>query len=144
MITFTPFRAGHLRYLTPQEAQRHEHAVLLGSGAADLLESAVALTAWDDYRCVGMAGLIPVHPHRALAWMLLSEGAAAHMLPIVRKIKRVVANAPWRRVELTVNANFEDGQRFARLLGAVLETPEPMRAYGPDGDDQFMYALVRD
>jgi len=143
-VTFTPFRAGHLGYLVPQAGQRRDHAVLLGSGAAELLESPLALTAWHRSACLGMAGLLPVHPHRAVAWMLLSELAGPHMLTISRKVKRVAALSPWRRIEVTVDATFVEGQRFARLLGAKLETPEPMRAYGTDGEDQYMYALVRD
>jgi alkyl sulfatase BDS1-like metallo-beta-lactamase superfamily hydrolase len=91
-----------------------------------------------------MAGLIPVHTHRALAWMLLSGQAGEHMLTIGRKVKRVLAVAPYRRVEITVAADFIDGQRFALLVGATLETPKPMRAYGPDGNDEYMYAIVRE
>lgn len=143
-VEFTPFRAGHLEYLVPQPAQRREHAALLASGAADLLESYVALTAWHQSRCLGMAGCLPVHRYRAVVWMLLSEDAGPHILTISRKIKRVLAQAPWKRIEITVTATFENGQRFARLIGGKLETPEPMKLYGPDGDDQYMYAIVKD
>lgn len=143
-VEFTPFRATHLQYLVPQAAQKHDHGALLASGAAELMEGPVALTAWRRNVCLGMAGLIPVHRHRALAWALLSEDAGAHMLTISRKVKRVLAVAPYRRVEITVNADFIDGQRFALLIGGALETPRPMRAYGPDGDDQYMYAVVRE
>jgi hypothetical protein len=142
-LEFTPFRAAHLTYLVPQEAQRRDHAALLGSGAAELMESPMALTAWHKSRCLGMAGLLQVHPHRALAWALLSDAAAPHMLAITRKVKRVVALSPWRRVEITVAADFIDGQRFARALGATLETPEPLKAYGVYGNDEYMYSIVR-
>lgn len=143
-VEYTPFHAAHLEYLVVQPAQRADHAALVGSGAAHLLEGPHALTAWHRSRCLGMAGLIPVHPHRALAWMLLSEAAAPHMLTIGRKVKRMLALSPYRRVEITVAADFIDGQRFALLVGAQLETPRPMRAYGTDGGDEYMYAVVRD
>lgn len=144
MIEFTPFRAGHLEYLKPQSAQRNEHAYLVSSGGASLLEHPMALTAWHRSVCIGVAGCIPVRPHRAVAWAILSDDAGPYMLTIARKIRRVVAVGPYRRVEMTVAGEHEAGHRFARLLGAKRETPEPMRFYGADGGDEVMYALIRE
>lgn len=143
MIEFTPFKAGHLRFLKPQPAQRSEHTAILQSGEAAALEGPMSLSGWADSRCVGAAGLIHVRPHRAVAWMILSADASEYMLPIVKKIRRVARAVPYKRIELTVADGFSEGERFARLLGAVCETPEPMRYFGANERHERMYALIK-
>lgn len=144
MITFTPFRAGHLETMRPQSAQAHEHAALVMSGGASLLEDFIALSAWDGVTCIGCAGCIPIRPHRAVGWILLSDRAAPHMLAIARKVRRVFAASQYKRIEITVAASFDQGHRFARLVGARRETLEPMRFYGADGGDEVMYAMIKE
>lgn len=143
MIEFQPFRAGHLRYLKPQEAQRQEHALLVRSGEASALETGIALSGWADHRCIGAAGLIHVRSQRAIAWMILSDGTGKYMVPLAKKVRRVLKAVPYLRVEFTVAEGFEDGDRFARLIGAVCETPEPMRFFGAEGRSERMYAVLK-
>lgn len=143
-VRFTPFRAAHLDLMTPQAAQKDEYGVLVLSGQAVQLEGPEALSAWVEGRCIGAAGLIALRPHRALAWMLLSAEARSHMLPVVRKVRRVVRLSRFKRVEITVKADFTDGDRFARLIGAKCETPEPMRFFGADEGDERMFAWIRE
>lgn len=145
MITYTPFRAAHLQYLLPQPMQARDYSSLLAAGGAEVLENYVALTAWNAKgHCLGMAGCIPIRPHRAVGWMLLSRDAGPAMLSIARKVRRVFQTTPFKRIEISVSAKFPDGQRFARLIGAVIETPEPMRYYGAYEDDEYMYAMIKD
>ena len=144
MIEFRPFRAGHLDYLTPQASQVRDHGEIVASGQAVLLEPYTALSAWRGLVCIGCAGLITIRPHRAMAWALLGEGAGRDMLCIARKVKRVIAAAPYKRVEFTVAEGFENGHRFARALGAIQETPNAMRGFGPYGNAEFMYSIVRE
>lgn len=144
MITFEPFKAGHLVHFVPQPAQAREHAAMIASGELRGLETGIALSAWVGARCVGAAGLVAVRPHRAVAWAVLSQGAAAYMLPIARKVRRVILASQFRRVEFTVAAGFREGQKFAALIGATRETPEPMRFFGADGGDEIMYAVIKE
>lgn len=144
MIEFVPFRAAHLQYLTPQAAQRADHEAALQSNEGHLLEGHTSLTAWAGSTCLGMAGLIPVYSQRAAAWLLLSDSAARYMLPITRKVRRVIALSPYRRVELSVREGFTAGHQFARLIGAKCETPEPMRQFGPRGESEMLYAIVKE
>ena len=65
------------------------------------------------------------------------------MLPLARKVRRVFALAPYRRIEFTVAAEFEAGHRFADLIGAKCETPDGMEAFGPTGGAEMMYSVVR-
>lgn len=144
MIEYRPFKVGHLAYITPQPLQRREHAMLVQSGAAGALEGTLALSAWRGVTCLGAAGLIHITPYRAMAWAILSDRAGSDMLGITRKVRRVLSAAPYRRVELTVVDGFAEGHRFAKLLGAKRETPEPMRFFGADGEDEVMYAIIRE
>lgn len=144
MMEFQPFKAGHLDYLSPQHQQRPEHAALVRSGEAHALEGGVSLSGWANSRCLGAAGLIHVRPHRAVAWMLLSEDVGPYMLAVAKKVRRVVQASPYLRIELTVADGFDAGQRFARLIGAVCETPEPMRFFGAEGRDERMYAILKE
>lgn len=143
MVEFTPFRAGHLQTLLVQPAQKLEYRSLVASGEAQALEAFTSLTAWHQSRCLGCAGLIPIRPHRAVAWALLSGAAQPFMLPIVRKIKRVIAVTDYKRVELTVVEGHTEGVRFAKLIGAVQETPKPMRFYGSTGASEYMFAVLK-
>lgn len=143
MLEYRPFKSGHLKYLAPQVEQRHEHAVLLNSEYADIVDNNFGLSAWVGDKCVGASGVVPMFSHRAVAWAILSKDAAPYMVPIVRKVRRTLATLPYRRIEMTVNAEFENGRRFAELIGMTLETPEPLRAYGATGSDEYMYARVK-
>lgn len=143
-MEFRPFRAGHLEFFTPQPAQRGEYNALLRSGEVHALEGPMSLSGWVEHRCVGAAGLIHVRPHRAAAWMILSQSASRYMLPIVKKIKRVAEASPYKRIELTVAEGFEEGERFAALLGAVCETPDPMRYFGVGERHERMFALIKE
>lgn len=143
-MEFRPFKAGHLAFIAPQPEQRAEHAALLGSRAVAELERGISLSGWVGCKCVGAAGLIHVTEYRAVAWAILSSDIGTGMLPVVRKVRRVISSAPYRRVEMTVASGFEDGMRFAKMIGARLETPEPMQFYGAGGRDEYMYAVIRE
>lgn len=143
MIEFAPFKAEHLRYLTPQTTQRQTHAVLISSDYAAEMEAHFALSAWDGNKCVAAAGCVPIFGHRAVAWALLSNDASSHMLAITRKVRAAIAMLPYRRIEIAVDVAFEPGHRFAKLIGMKLETPVPLKAHGALGNDEMLYAVVK-
>lgn len=142
-VTFEPFKIEHLRFLSPQASQRLDHAALMEPAYRDALTSGMALSAWRGSVCVAAAGCVPVTSKRAIAWALLSGDAGSCMLSIVRKSRSAIDLLPYQRIELTVRDGFEQGHSFARLLGMGLETPKPLRAYGPRGEDEYMYAKVK-
>lgn len=143
-LEFRPFKVGHLRYFSPQEAQRSDHAVvMMDAEYGSIMESNFAVSAWHNMECLGAAGVVPVHAFRAVAWLLLSEKAGAFMVPIARRVRAGFDLLPYRRIETTVAADFEAGQRFATLIGMKCETLEPMKAYGVQGGDEYMYATVK-
>lgn len=143
MLEFRPFTSGHLRYLAPQPLQRYDHAILLNTEYAGIVDRNFGLSAWAGSVCVGAAGVVEIFAHRAVGWAILSNDAAPYMLPITRKCRQVIKGLQYRRIEIAVRADFQDGQKFAQLLGMTLETPEPMRGHGATGEDEYMYAVTK-
>lgn len=142
-VTFRKCSPDHIAYIQVQDAQRAEQAVMVNSDYAEIATSHIAFSAWADNRCLGAAGIVPMFPHRAVAWALISRNVGLYMLPITRKARRVIELDPTPRIEMTVDVSFRAGHKWAELVGMKLETPEPLRKFGATGADEMMYARVR-
>lgn len=143
MIEFRPFQIEHLMFITPQEEQKNLRSAMLSNAYAEMLETGRSLSAWDGVTCIAAAGCIPIFSHRGVAWALFSKDAGPHMLTITRKVRRVMDLMDYTRIEIAVHSTFEAGNRFARLIGMKLETPEPLKAHGAFGEDEYLYAKVK-
>lgn len=97
-------------------------------------------TALDGDEPICCAGVVEVWEGRAYAWALLSEYAGPHLLTLTRVIRSRLASLRYRRVEMAVDAGFDAGCRWAKMLGFRLETPAPMRGYLPNGRSAWLYA----
>lgn len=140
----TAFRAEHLQRLTLQPAQVHLSAELLKPGyAAMLTAGGPCFTAEHDGRVIACAGVVEVWPGRGMAWALVGEGAGRAMLAIHRAVSGFLIQAPYRRIEATVDAGFDAAQRWIEMLGFTCETPNGMRGFNPDGSDSFLYSRVK-
>jgi hypothetical protein len=143
MIVVEPFRPDHLARMTLQPAQEYLRAY------AQDAEKAIAETAkhpaytgllGDDV--IVCAGIVPIWDGRAAGWAWLSASARRHMVAITRGFLRFLDVQPYRRVEISVDREFAEAHRWARMLGFKLEAGR-MRAYRPDGGDCSLYARVR-
>jgi len=134
-VILVPFDPAHVGQMRVQRMQAHE---LDAQSLADPYGR--AWTAMADGAPVACGGLVEVWTGRAYAWALLSESAGPHMLALTRAIRSGLAQSPFRRVEMAVDAGFDAGRRWAELLGFRLETPEPMRAFLPNGRDAYLFA----
>lgn len=101
-----------------------------------------AFTGLIDDRVIFCAGVSEYWPGRGEGWALLTEESRHHMLVITRMIKRFLEICPTRRIEASVEVNFKEGHRWAKMLGFELEASR-LRAYLPDGQDCSLYARVR-
>lgn len=142
MLEFRPCHGEHIKYLDVQSVQRKGYQMSLREDELEALTSGVSLSAWHNSRCVGAAGFVHFYRHRAVAWMLLSKDAAPHMLAIARKIRRVLDLDPTPRIEMTVDVEFKEGQRFAELIGMTRESGI-LRKHGMLGEDEIMYARIK-
>ncbi len=134
IVAFDP---AHIDMLDVQDAQRidAERRAVLSS------DYGRAWTAEVDGEPIACAGLIEVWEGRAYAWALIGRNAGPWMAAITRAVRRALDVAPFRRVEMAVDATFEAGNRWALLLGFTRETDKPLRCYLPSGD-AYLYARV--
>lgn len=141
MIRIAPFRLEHWHRIQLQPEQ--EDAVhFLSDHEIVQLETTDAFTAFVGDEVVAIAGVVPLSPGRGHAWALLSNGARRHMLPITRAINRFLRiSGDFTRVEMAVKCSFEEGHRWARLLGFEMEAPV-MKRYDPSGEDYSLYARI--
>lgn len=136
-----PFQPEHLSQLMLQPSQVYMQPML-----ANTLYGKYLFDAGPAYSCViddmvlACAGLIPQWENRTMAWALIASEAGKHFVSIHRAVKRTFAMHPYRRIETTVNVGFEEGYRWANLLG--FEREGLMRKYLPDGGDCYLYARV--
>jgi hypothetical protein len=131
----------HLNQLCMQPAQELFKAIAAQPGYAErLIESGYAYSLVDDDAVFACAGIIPQWANRAIAWALVGQSAGRRMVELHRAVKHSFEIHPFRRIETAVAAEFDEGHRWARLLGFHREGL--MRAYTPEGDDCYLYARV--
>jgi hypothetical protein len=115
----------------------------MSSDMATVFNDNFCMSAWRDNRCIGAAGLVQLHPHYAMAWALLSARVGHRdLIAIVRKIRYVLDTTSYRRVEMRVRYDYEQGHQFARLLGFKVEA-DKLKFAGYDGGDETLYARIK-
>lgn len=142
MILFRRCRIEHIRLIRPQKDQEGEARYNVPL-ITDMVDDSVAMSCWENERCIAAAGVYPVWPGRAVAWALLSDDARAHMRAIVRHMVLVLHSFPAARIEMTVAAGFMQSHKLAQLMGFTCETPNGMTYFFPDGKAGYLYALVK-
>lgn len=134
-LRLVPFEARHLSLLRVQDNQRLEFdATALSAVPGDRWTAVV------DGLPICCGGLVPIWPGRAYAWSVLDREAGPHMRRLTTAIRSLLDGTPWRRIEMAVDAEFEAGLRWARLLGFV---PECLaRSYLPTGRDAWVFVRL--
>lgn len=142
-MNVVPFKAHHLKSLSLQEQQQY-----LAQYMTDEQMVAIENGGWGwsgvypDGFVVGCAGVIPLWQGRGMAWAYLSEAACKmEFLKVHRAVMNFLDSCYLHRIEMTVDCDFEQGHRWARMLGFEMEA-ERMKGYRPDGGDCALYARV--
>lgn len=136
MIDIMPFRFEHVDLIKGQPDQ-----IFMRPSDLVHLEGNNAFSGFVEGECIGCMGVVKIWPKRYHAWAYLSSSTGPYMLEIMRRTRGFLHSLGDCRVEASVLADFEKGQRFARMVGLTLETPEPMRKY-LNGKDAYLYAWV--
>lgn len=142
-IEFRKCYPEHVLLVQPQMSQQEHFALGATIGIERIATQGPSFSGWVDHRCVGCAGLVPIFGHSARAWAILSENCGSHMLAITRFVRKVLARAPYTRIEADVHCDFEAGHRLAKALGFVVEAPR-RRKYDAFGRDMALYAFLKD
>lgn len=136
-----PFIDAHLEGFELQDVQAWLHQLLQSEDYRRALTLyGPAFTGIVDGEVVACAGLSHFTPGRAQGWALFGKKAAPHFLAITREVKRFFDGQNVRRVETPVRTDFEQGHRWARMIGFTREGT--MRKFGEDGHDYDLYARV--
>lgn len=102
-----------------------------------LLEQQNSWTAVVDGSPVACGGTMEQWHGRHQAWMYLNVKSGKHMVlvtkAVLKNLKKITG-----RVEFTVRSDFEQGHRWAKVLGFSVETPR-LQAFGPAGEDHVGY-----
>ena len=144
-MEFLPFKPYHLDAVRLQPGQQHLMATLRDPDyAACLAIPGFAYTGMIDDKIVGCAGVLPLSPHRAMGWALLSRIPKCAWVRMTRQVLVALETAHqegYRRIEATVLLSFAPAHRWVELMGFQFEGI--MRAYAPDGSDHALYARIR-
>ena len=138
-----PFRARHLLKMA---AQPHQAAALARLTEADLrgLESPLAATLLDALGDpLVCCGAVEHWQDRAYVWTFLSDKITPRNFRSVHAWGRLfLAELPFRRIEASVDVDFDAGHRWVLSFGFKLEAPR-MQCFDPAGRDHSLYALVK-
>lgn len=138
VVPFLPYHVDLLRAQGVQGAQLNEVSLVLGPCAN--VPPGPAVSAFDGDRILICGGIAKITNTNGVCWALLSEEAGKHMHSLHFAVKRFITLQPWRRLEASVEKNFEAGCRWVQLLGFEMEGE--MRGYGPNGETHLRYARV--
>lgn len=142
MLRWTPFRPGDLLALDGTDAERLHRAQMYDRGEADgFCVDERAWTGWEDGQRIVCIGLLPQWQGRVVAWAFFGKPSHIGWFLAIRRfdwfMKKVMTEGV-RRIEATVPQNFGPGCRMLQLL--KFEVEGPLKNYGPDGADHFMFA----
>lgn len=137
------FEAEHLKGLEVNEFVSFIQPDLDNPEYGEFLAKGEAYTGIVDGKVIGCAGFMPLGVNRFHAWALLSKDTRKHMVKIARMGQFVLYNSDMPRVETNVRSDFPQALKFVELLGFLRETPLPMKKFGDDGKDYYLYARVK-
>lgn len=148
MMRFVPLDPATLRLIPYAPAAAQFGADLARPGIAEkLVEFGAGWIALDGGYLIGAGGVLMLEPQRGRLWLAPSIFARprhfARALPFARRwLLGLLIHHQFRRIEATTPASFAAGCRFLKHLGFACETPAPMRRFGADGSDHYLYALT--
>lgn len=90
---------------------------------------------------IGCGGIVEIWENRAQAWALISPRALNCFRVVHRLALSVLADVPWRRIEMDVDAGHAAGIAWAQRLGFELEGVR--RKFTTDGRDVMLFARVK-
>lgn len=136
-----PFEPSHLGSISLQKAQRWIGPTAHPDYGKQLKAAGHCYTMMDGDRVVACAGLVNMWENRAHAWAMISGDAGSRFVRMFRAMRSFLDMQETRRIEASVDVDFEQGHRLMRMLGFNREGL--MKAYMPDGRDAVLYGRIR-
>lgn len=139
-MNIEPFKAWHLHELALQPSQAHFSDFFDPKYGPSLEAGGPAFTGLDNGQVVGCCGLVKHWENRATAWALLGDTSGRNFVSIHKAVARFLDMSDFRRIECYVDAGFEEGHRWVKMLD--FQPEGYMKAFSPMGDDAVLYARV--
>lgn len=143
IVEYRPLKQAHLGLIRPQDHDRQLLAGYMSPQFKEVLEGSFGISAWVGLRPVAAAGIIPIHGMCAVGWAMLGADSGPYLRQITRKVRNAIEISPYQRIEMRVICDFEEGHRWAKLLGFGEPEAPRMRKSGARGEDETLYARVK-
>ena len=106
-------------------------------------KSGPAFTLFIDNEIVGSAGIILLDWQRGEAWTLFTSLFKKYKKIVWKNIKiyldQIQKSENLRRIQSFIRLDFPEGCRFLEHLGFENETPNGLKAFGPNGETLLLY-----
>lgn len=135
-----PFRAEHFWAIDVQPAQAYVRDYVTETEIKQL-ETMNSFTCVVGDKPIACFGWVPIYVTRASVWAFISATSGPHFVGMTRIAKRLIDGLAFKRLEMEVDCEFEQGHRWAKMLGFTLEA-ERLRGFRLDGGDSAVYARI--
>jgi len=140
-MVIEPLQGRHLDMIRVQVRQRWEFALWPEGALERLVKSGDAFAGVRGHAVLALAGVSKVWEGRYQAWSFLSRDCGpSGFVAVHRAVRSYLDQSSYRRIEATVESDFDEGHRWLRMLGMRCETPEAMVGYYPDGRSAYLYS----
>lgn len=112
----------------------------LDSEYVEGLASGDATTIIIDGKVACCLGIAEYNDGTGLAWSLMGKQSEGHMTCVTRAALDCIKRCKFDRIEMHVDASFKLANKWADMLGFMLETPNGMKKWGPNGETYNLYA----
>ena len=137
-----PFLPSHLEGFELQKEQSLMHKYLMDESYIDTIGlTGEAWTGLVDGNVKVIAGVFKAHEHIGVVWALIGKDGNKYMPSITKNVLKWLDKNNTPRLETAVRRDFNEGHRWAKIMGFENETPEKgMKNYGSDGETYDLYA----
>lgn len=132
----------HLRELMKDPVTAPIRSFMTEERINHLVKSPHTVTGMVGMQPVACAGVTEYWPGRGELWAIMPRSTGPHMLALTRLARKYIAGLSIRRIEATVDCDFDAGHRWMKLLGIEKEA-SPLKAFSIEGKDVSLYAKVR-
>lgn len=141
LVEIIKFEPSHLTTLIEQDA--HKTLAHLGSeNLASYLSTVDTYSIVDGSKVYLVGGAVKFHEHRAEAWAMIDQACRKDFLGVFNKAKQWIDSYKIRRLEATIDHEFEAGHRWIKALGFTFEAG-PLKRYRMNGDDVSLYVRIQ-
>lgn len=137
-----PFQPTHVKMIRLQDHQAQWQQEINAAQFNEVISNAwTVVDSGGDVMFIG--GVYTIWWNRLAAWSLISVYAGKHFKFIINHTIKNFEQFKGHRIECYVDPDFEQGHRFAKLLGFKCEAPL-MQKFHQNGTNASMYSKIID